>query len=205
MSRYERPPPATSESMEARRQQLMATQKEENLPEYAERVASDPKIAAWIADQEARMLAAIRDTDDVLFDKAVSAWQKATVRVNELIADDYYTKNPDPELWDLRYLKWMTKVVSIHFTSPLGDFHVYPRHPRGPRVKRWYTADELINMLHPGVAAVINMTGQLPIRPEEIPRARPGENILKVDLTGPEPVIKYELPGGPRYDGKGVR
>lgn len=205
---YERPAPATSEDLAARRTQLQVMQETENLPEFATHVASDEKIDRWLKDQIARMDAAIRDTDEVLFDQASGAWLKAAQRVNEIIAEEYRQAHPDAESWDLRYFKWMTKIKFIRFESPLGEFYLVPRRPQiRPKAQHWYTADEMIDMLHPMAAKTIQAFGVLPVRPETLAGPRPGEAHIHI-TPGGDPPIKFDLHGlygGSRHAGKGVR
>lgn len=205
MAWNERRPPATSESLEERRRSIVAAQEATNLPEFQFRVDADPAMGKWIVEQVSRMDAAIRDIDEVLFDQAAGAWQKAAHRVNEIIAEEYRVAHPDVELWDLRYFKWMTRVTFIKFDSPFGEFYLVPRKPRvQPKTMYWYTADEMIDMLHPQVAHTIKTFGVLPDK-RAVPKLKPGEQIIHVDATGDQFEIWCETPGGARRAGKGIR
>ena len=123
------------------------------------------------------------------------AWE----RVNERLAEEYRVANEDPETWELRYIKWMKKIVYIKFGSPMGDFYLVPKKPRKkPKAAHWYTVDEMLGMLNPAVVAAIEMAGSLPVRPETLPGPEPGEKHMLVDMTGPEMRVKYTLPKGNR-------
>jgi hypothetical protein len=163
-----------------------------HLPGASEYADNNPTIKAWIDKQAARAKQAVDDRDEILFDNAIGTWAKAWERVNELLAEEYRAKTPQPELWELRYVKWM-KINSITFTSPHGDFVLYPRPPKWPPTDaRWFTADEMIDMVStPGIAASIAAFGGLPVRPESLTKPVTGEQDLVVDLTvRNEPAIR---------------
>lgn len=194
MTRTERADPLTAVELEIRRQQIIARQVSENLPSFDEHVAGSEEIGRRLDGQLRLMAAAVRDCDEVNLDKGLEAWIKICQEVNENLAEQYRQANPDPETWELRYFKWMVRVIFVRFDSPLGEFYLVPRKPRRrPKAKYWYTADEMIDMLHTGVANVINAFGALPIRPTDLSPPGPGEQHVHIDLTGPEPRIKCEL------------
>lgn len=189
--------PATTETLEIRRRQAMADQDASNLPEFDAKKAGDPKIAKYIADQEGRIAAAVRDADEIVFETTIGSWLKACYRVNEIIADEYRAANPDPATWELRYFKWMTRVQYILFESPLGEFAIVPRRGRRVPAKHWYTADEMIGILgNPAIGETIKMLGTLPVRPESLPGPAEGEKHLHIDATGPQVQARFEFHGG---------
>lgn len=169
---------------------------EERLPGWEAFLASDPKAKAFL-DQKGEMIAATyMDEDEVLHERACNAYKKACDRVNEVVAEKYREENPDAELWELRYIKWM-KIVYIHFTSERGDFYLLPRRPKKkPRVEHWYTVDEMLDMLHPTTVAALALSDTMPPRPGNMKGPARGEKHLHVDFTGPEMKVHYELPKG---------
>jgi hypothetical protein len=192
--------PASEAELAERMASMLAEQGRENLPGFLAKKNSDPDILKWISDQESRLEASVRDADEVLFEQAAGAWLKACWRVNELVAEDYRQAHLDPEQWELRFFKWMTKVSFIRFECQWGEFFVVPRKPRRrPNAKHWFTADEMIDILNsPVTTQAIVAFGQLPIRPDDIPHPAPGEKHLDIDFTGEAPVIRYIFRGGPR-------
>jgi hypothetical protein len=179
---------------------------DETLPGFEDYLKKDTRAAGWIAEQEAKINAAARDDDDILLERALGSWTKAVGRVNEIIAEEYRLSHPDPELWELRFVKWMTKITYIRFESPMGEFYVVPRMPkRRPKAAHWYTVDEMIDMMHPAVAETIKAFGVLPVRPEALPGPAPGEKHLLIDATGKQVVMKYDFQGGTRHGRRNVR
>jgi len=175
------------------------------LPVWSELLERNKKAATTVRERRERVADAMRDEDEVLFMRALRSWQMAWSRVNEVLAEEYRQANPDPEGWELRYFKWM-KIKFIHFDSPLGEFYLVPRAPRRqPKGVTWYTADEMIAMLEPGVAATILGFKKLPVRFESLSGPAKGEQHMHIDLTGPETVVKCDLWKGGRYGGAGVR
>jgi hypothetical protein len=157
----------------------------ERLPGWESCLAGDPKIESWIADLSVRIENAIRDEDAVRFEKELSSVSKAWWRVNQIVAEAYRKENLDPELWELRYIKWM-RITFIKFDSPMGEFYLVPRTPsRKPKAEHWYTVDEMLDMLHPNVVRVIEIAGKLPVRPDSLPGPKRGEYHLHIDATGP--------------------
>lgn len=179
--------------MRARAAAAMRAQLDEALPGFDEYLKNENKASQWIAEQEAKINQAVRDEDDILLERALGSWTKAVERVNEIIAEKYRQANPEAagDGWDLRYVKWMTKVKYIRLECPLGEFYVVPRMPaRRPKAKYWYTADEMIAMLHPTTAEVIKTFEALPVRPETLSAPGPGEKHLRINATGTAPVLK---------------
>lgn len=192
--------PTTQERLKLRLQQELATIGEGRLPGWEAFFASDPKIKAWMDDLHQRIDNAMRDEDDVRFEKEMASITKAWGRVNELVAEDYRKKNEDPSTWELRFIKWM-KIAFIKFDSPLGEFYLVPRQPkRRPKAAHWYTVDEMLTFLRPPIAELIKMSGKLPGRPEDLKPPGPGEQVIHIDATGPTVKTTYELYKKPRYE-----
>jgi hypothetical protein len=202
----ELPPEETiHDRLSARLAEVTQEVEEDKLPGWNAFVVRSASATKSIGERRERLEASVRDEDEVLFTRALSAWLAACHRVNELLAEEYRAAHEDPLTWELRYIKWM-KLKFIRFDSPLGEFFVVPRMPRRkPKARYWYTADEMIAMLHPTTAAAINQFKQLPARPDSLPRPADGEYHTHIDFTGAEPVVKYELPRGPRYERERVR
>jgi len=168
----------------------------ERLPGWGAFLDGDEKANRYLTQREQVILDTYRDEDEILFGQAVEAWEKVWERVNERLAERYRKENKDPDLWELRYIKWM-KITYIHFTSEKGDFYLLPRRPRKkPRVEHWYTVDEMLDMLHPTIAAALTMSDVLPPRPGSLKGPSRGEKYLVVDCTGPEMKVHYQLPKG---------
>lgn len=169
---------------------------DEKLPGWEAFLASDEKANAFMQKKGELIAATYMDEDEVLHERALNAWRKACDRVNEILAEKYREENSDPELWELRYIKWM-KITYIHFTSERGDFYLLPKRPKKkPRVKHWYTVDEMLDMLHPTTVAVLAMSTTMPIRPEQLTGPARGEKHMHIDLTGEEMDVRYVLPKG---------
>lgn len=181
--------------LEQRLADVVALIEDERLPGWANYLERDPTARKWLDEQYDKMLSAVIDDDEVLLERAAGGWKKGFIRVNERVAEAYRKNNPDPETWELRFFKWM-KIVYMKFESELGDFYLLPRPPRKkPKTKYWYTADEMIDMLHPVTAEAINTFKQLPIRPEELPGPEKGEKHMHVDLTGPVMKVHFDFQG----------
>lgn len=173
----------------------------ERLPGWEAFLAKDSNAQKYCEEQLARIEDSIRDDDAVRFERAVGSWRKAWQRINEILAEEYRQANEDPDLWELRYVKWMKKLDYIRLDSPYGEFFIVPRKPRRkPKVDRWYTVDEVIEMLNPVITSLIVEGKRLPIRAEALRNPGPGEKHLVMDFTGPETDIRYRLPKGGRRD-----
>lgn len=160
------------------------------------------EFARWMGEQLEKVELAIRDEDEVLFERSLASWMKGWERLNEMVAEEYREETPNPESWELRYLKWM-KIAFVKFESEVfGLFYIYPRRPkRRPQARQWYTADEMIDILeNPATLAAINTFGAMPARAEDLKGPARGEKHLTVDFTGDVPVMAYTFDGGPRYD-----
>jgi hypothetical protein len=182
--------------LEQKLAEVVAQVEESRLPGWANYLERDQEARKWTDEQYDRMLSAIRDDDEVLFERAAASWRKAFCRINERLAESYRQANANPELWDLRFFKWMKHVIYIKFESELGTFYLVPQKPRKkPRAEYWYTADEMIGMLQPATAAAINTFKQLPVRPESLKGPEKGEKHMRVDLTGSAMGVKFDLGG----------
>jgi hypothetical protein len=155
--------------------------------------------AIWIGKQRKRVDVAMRDEDEILFEKALASWEKAFEKLNEICGEAYRAQCPNPEEWPLRYFRWM-KVQYMKLHCELGTFYIVPRMPkRKPRVPHWLTADEMIDILaNPATVAAIKTFG-LPVRPESISGPKRGEKHMIVNLTGDGgEVCRYQLYGEKR-------
>jgi len=178
----------------------------QRLPGWRDLLEKNNKASKAIAERRERIELALRDEDEVLFLRALGEWDAAWCRVNEILAEEYRQSNPDSKTWELRYFKWMKKVKFIRFDSPLGEFYLVPREPGSlPSGALWYTADEMIAMIKPSVAAAITAFKKLPVRAETLSRPGKGENHMHIDFTGSEPVVKYELWKGGRFGRESIR
>lgn len=195
MSRKKKRERVSGEVLDARFRAALDRIASERLPGSEAFFDRDSKALKVINDRLERVQSAIRDEDEVIFERALPGLVRAWGRVNEILAEKYRAANEDPTRWELRYIKWM-KIKFIKFGSPLGDFYLVPRRPKKkPRVKHWYTADEMIDMLTPGVAETIKAFGSLPVRPESLEGPDIGERHMHIDLTGDEAVIRYQSGG----------
>ena len=186
--------PTHEERMSIRMDTALRTIEEMRLPGWEAFFRKDAKAKKYTDEQESRSQRAFRDGDEILFEKASRAWVRSWERVNEILAEDYRTTNKDPRNWEIRYIKWMTKITYIKFDSPMGEFYMLPRKPRRkPKVETWYTADEMLVMLHPGTAATIKTFGIFPSRPNSLSGPGANEKHLLVNLTGPEMAVRYNL------------
>lgn len=166
---------------------------DEQLPGWEAAIASDQRLKGKIDELRVRIENSIRDEDEIRFEKEVHDHAQEWEHVNVLVAEAYRKQNADPELWELRYIKWM-RISFIKFSSPMGEFFVTPRTPKKtPRARYWYTADEMIAMLHGPVVELIKMAGVLPDRADVLKPPGPGEKVLHIDATGTEVKTYYEL------------
>jgi hypothetical protein len=174
---------------------------QEYLPGFDAFIEKHPEATKWLDEQCFRMDKAIHDNDPVLFERALGSWAKAVERVNELVAEEYRQAHSDPLTWELRFFKWMARVKWMKFDCALGEFYVVPRPPasgRKPKAKYWYTADEMIDMLQPGVAIAIKGFQQLPTRPDSLPGPDTGEATMHLKPGDPVRPIWYSIKGGGR-------
>lgn len=160
-------------------------------------VSAEKRAAAalWIGKQRKRIDVARRDEDEILFEKALTSWEKAFEKLNRICGEGYRAECPNPEEWPLRYFRWM-KVQYMKLECDLGIFYIVPRIPkRKPRVPHWLTADEMIDILaNPAMIASIKMFG-LPVRPETLEGPKPGEKHMIINMTNDgNPRCYYELP-----------
>jgi len=177
------------------RDEAFADMERKRLPGWEAFLASNEKARIHIEEQEGRIAEACRDNDEVRLERALAGWRKAWFRVNEVVAEEYRLANKDPYQWEWRYFKWMSKVTYMRCDSPMGEFYVFPRKPRRkPKVEHWFTADEMLDMMHPATAKAIELFGQLPVRPDSLEGPRQGEKHMEIDLTGEEMKVRYILP-----------
>jgi len=169
------------------------------LPGWEKFFASNPKVKAWTDAVAAKVGVAIRDEDRARFDKDLPSVTQAWERINERLAEEYQKSVADPELWELRYIKWM-KISYIKFESPLGELYMVPRRSsKRPVGVEWCTVDEMLTWLHPTVAAVINMSGKWPPRNPVLKPPALGEQLITVDATGNAVKTTFEIGKGRRY------
>jgi hypothetical protein len=194
----EKPSISKGERLQAKFEEALAQVKAMRLPGWREHVDENKDVGDWMVAQRSKIERAIRDEDEVLYDRAVPGWIKGWEKINIAVAEKYRAENADPELWELRYIKWM-KLVYIKFESELGVFYLVPRHPkRRPRAEYWYTVDEMLDMLgNEGIIAAIKTFNQLPVRPQSLEKPKKGEKHMVINLTGDEnPKVFYNFHGG---------
>lgn len=165
----------------------------ERLPGWEAFIATNADASKHIKNTETNILTRFSDEDEVLFTKDLGSWVRSWGRVNEVLAEQYRKENINPNEWQLRYIKWM-KIVYIRFESEKGEFYLLPRRPsKKPRVKHWYTVDEMLDMLIPEVSSILSMSDELPLRPGSEGKPPPGEKHLHIDFTGKKTSVRYEL------------
>lgn len=202
MSDAESRPPPRASSFEDLCERLFV--RADQLPGFEECLDQYPSIKKSVDAAWALMEGAIKDDDVVRFEGAADQWIEACHHINELVAEAYRLANTDPELWELRYVKWMTHLTYIRCESLLGTFYIVPRRPRiRPKAPYWYTADELADMLHPAIAQVLSFAGALPVRPDSV-RA-PGRDEKVLHIYGDGSQSKFEFSGDGIYGRTGFR
>lgn len=151
------------------------------------------EAAAWLKAQYKNVRSAMRDEDNILFERAVVSWEKGFEKINTICGEAYRERYPDPEEWPLRYFRWM-KVQYMEFECDLGTFYIVPRRPRRkPKVDHWMTADEMIDILeNPAMVKAIKEFG-LPVRGDTLPGPRPNEKHLVCDFRKEEPQVYYKF------------
>ena len=92
------------------------------------------------------------------------------------------------------------QIAYIKFDSPKGEFYLVPRTPkRKPGVPHWYTVDEMLTLVRPGIADLIKMSDGLPDRDKVFKPPGPGEQVIHIDATGPEVHTYCETPRRSRH------
>lgn len=155
------------------------------LPETEQYLVEHPDAKVWIDQQAERINTAYNEAHEPAFDRGLRAYVDGWIRIAELVAELYAKRVTDPKEWELRYVRWMTKVVSIEFTSKKwGDFTVYRVSPRKHQEGQWFTVDQMIDMVsNPLLPTVLEVFDTFPSRPELIPRPPQGENDLHIEIT----------------------
>jgi len=192
--------PVTVETeLRERLERELARLKADLLPGWEAFFVSNPRVKEWTDAVAAKVQVAIRDEDRTRFDKAMPDVVQAWERINERLAEAYKSTVTDPELWELRYVKWM-KLSYIRFESPLGELYLVPRRTsKRPVGVQWCTVDEMLDWVHPTVAAVINMSGKWPPRNLELKPPAVGEQVIRIDATGPVVKTTIEIGKAKRY------
>jgi hypothetical protein len=187
------------EALRAAYQKATSRVEAERLPGWQEHMDQDPSVGDWMAKQLAKVERAIRDEDDILFDRALGGWLKGWDKVNTAIAEKYRLENTDASTWQLRYVKWM-KLKYMKFECDMGTFFIVPRKPsRKPRAQHWFTVDEMLDILNsPATVAAIKTFESLPVRPGSMEKPKAGEKHLVMDFTKEEPDIYYNFKGSVR-------
>lgn len=155
------------------------------------------KAVEHIRLQRERLRAAICDRDPILFQIALKKWEGGFGTVNKICGEGYRRNFPDPELWPLRYFRWMN-VMFMKLECDLGILYILPRTPeRVPRVEHWVTAEEMISILNtPGTVAAIKTFG-LPARPGRDRPPPDGMRDVVYDFVNPEtPTCYYNFKEG---------
>ena len=155
------------------------------LPEAEQYLAEHSDIKVWIDQQAERIDTAYVEDHEPAFDRGLRAYAQGWIRVNELVAELYAERVSAPTEWELRYVRWMKKIVSIVFESERwGEFAMYREMPRRQPEGRWFTVDHMIGMVsNPLTSAVLETFGTFPTRPELTPRPLKGENHLHIEFT----------------------
>lgn len=157
------------------------------LPGWEELLSRKVEVSPYLEECEKRCLDALKDRDEVLFERAARRYMKGWRRINELLAQEYMEKNPDPTGWELRYLRWM-RPGYIEFDSRLGRFYIILGKPdkRAPTDAPCFTVDEALVLLDPIVSKVVNEFGAFPIKAGDIEPPGAGEFVdhIFVDEEG---------------------
>lgn len=181
-------------SITTRKQNFLTDIREERLPGWGAFVASNAEASRFFDEQSNGMDRSAEDGQLYLYEKYRDQYRRGHDQVNTRIAEQYREENKNPETWELRYIKHM-KIEYIKFGSPNGTFYVFPKNPkRRPKVPYWYTVDELIEIMVSGAGALAAAFDCLPARPDALDGdlPAPGENHVKLDMTGAEPVREYK-------------
>lgn len=190
--------PTKEEELQAKFEAAYDRVKRDRLPGWDDYLEATEATADWMKNQRAKVERAVRDEDEILLERALAGWEKGSAKINTAIAEKYRSENSDPEMWELRYVKWM-KLKYIKFECPLGIFYIVPRQPsRSPSAQHWYTVDEMLDIIGtPSTAAAIKTFGQLPVRPSSLKKPEKGEKHLVVNYTGDDnPTLYYNIRGG---------
>lgn len=128
-----------------------------------------------------RAEAAFRDVDEPMFEHNLDEWAELVELANQRLAEEHRLSRP-PEEWDLRFVRWMKRLIFIRFGSPLGEFYLVPRRPRyRPKASHWYTAEQMMDFIaSPEVIEMIKVFGCLPVQPEDV-ALKPQEKHLHYD------------------------
>jgi hypothetical protein len=158
------------------------TMDEEKLPGFMDFIRSSESARETLKKRFIDIERAANDVDKILYDQSLNSYRAAWWRVNEIIAEQYRKENKDPELWELRYIKFM-KIKFIKFESDLGEFYLVPFEPKNrPRSDHWYTVDEMIAICEYSgkYKKAMECFGQLPARPKRITPPPRGEKHLYI-------------------------
>lgn len=187
------------EKLQARYQKELDRMERERLPgakEELERGAGEK--GKWMRSQKEKIERAIRDEDEILFERALGGWLKGWGTVNTEIAENY-RKTVEPEMWELRYVRWMN-IRFMKLECDMGTFYIVPRTPnRRPKTDHWFTVDEMLDILAaPGVVASSKAFGALPSRPDSTSRPGSDERHLVVNFADSnKPAVYYDYRGRP--------
>lgn len=172
---------------------------DEMLPGWREALEANPGLKSEISQLAARIENAIRDEDEIRYEEVAIPFARLHDQLNVIVAEEYRAKNTDPELWELRYIKWM-KISFIKFDSPMGEFFLTPRTPKKtPKARHWYTVDEMMSLVRGPVAELIKMGGVLPDRADVLQPPGPGERVIHIDATSQPVRTYYETKKRSRY------
>lgn len=184
------------EKLRARYNAELEKLEDQRLPGANEHLAQNDDVAKWMIGQQEKIERAIRDEDDILYERSVGGWLKGWEKINTALAEDY-RKSTDPEEWELRYVRFM-KIVYMKFECEMGTFFIVPRKPKTkPKAKHWFTVDEMLDLLDtPATVAAIQTFKSLPVRPGSIDdRVPEGEKHLIMDFTKQPSDIHYKWKG----------
>lgn len=106
-----------------------------------------PKARRYIEDTYSEVTKAIVQSDDYAFDRAVERYEKAWVRLWQVMAKEHYESRDILQV-DMRYYRHMPDGYSFVLESKVlgGDIIVFPRKPKTAPATRWMTAGEWIQL-----------------------------------------------------------
>ena len=196
---------ATAEELRGRLDKFLRWVTQERLPGWEEYLDNNSEAYNRMDGYRLKVDDSIKDADEILFERAVGGLKEAWEKINLAIAEKYRELNPDPETWELRYVRWM-KIKYMKFGCEMGTFYVVPKKPeRRPKAKHWFTVDEMLDILNcPATVAAIKAFKQMPVRPDSLPSPGEDEKHLVANFTDDgRPPVYYRFRGD-RF-GKGGR
>ena len=140
-----------------------------------EAVFFSPEVHPWMLEQENKLFTALNDEAEVRFTRALGQVRHGWFRINQKIAEAYRKANPNPEEWELRYIKYMT-VSYIRCESSGGEFYLTPRRRKPKPGVKAISIEEVEKILEtPLIAHAINLFGGMPANEAEFTPPAKGE------------------------------